>query len=102
MKQIAFYTDNKGGYGYRENNGWIEGDRIFSKDGRSRQTIIKVVDATPENLREAKSMMDRCNRYAGNGVVRTYFTGSGFETWRTAWEDGTGLENFKKTVAIRF
>ena len=102
MKQIAFYTDNNGGYGYRENYGWSEGDRIFSKNGRSRQTIVKVVDATSENLRMAKSMMDRCRRYAGNGVIRTNFTANGFLTKQTVWQDGTGMENFIKTVAVCF
>lgn len=102
MKQIAFYTNNNGGYGYRENNGWAEGDRILSKDGRSRQTIIKIVDATESNLRIAKSMMDRCRRYAGNGVIRTSLTASGFQTTQRVWEDGTGLENFKKSIQILF
>lgn len=102
MKALVFYQQGEG-YGVRPHAfDWKVGDKISSPDGKGRQTIIKITPATPEIIKFAKSVMDKCNRYAGRGQGRTKFvlTENGVSVRHIAkvWEDGTGFSFFKSNI----
>ena len=102
MKTIAFYT-SKDSFGYRENSfDWKVGERILSKDGMSTQKIVRVVPATALNLQLAHRIMEKVNRYSGNGrtVTKLILVDGGLRvsSKTTTWKDGTGLTYFLEAI----
>lgn len=98
METIFFYTSDAS-FGYRTSTyDWKVGDKIFSKDGLSRQTIIRTAPATAFNLALAKRVMDKVRRYAGNGQQKLVQTAEGIGILRRVWKDCTGESYFREAI----
>lgn len=70
MKAIAIYK-TKEGYGYRPHEfDWRVGDRIFAKDGKQFQRIIKIVPADAEIVDFLRRTMNKCKMYSGEGKTK--------------------------------
>ncbi|MBR0292523.1 MAG: hypothetical protein IJQ79_10395 [Bacteroidales bacterium] len=98
MNTIYFYT-SAAGFGYRTSTfDWKVGEKVFAQDGMSRQTIIHAAPATRFNLQLASKILDKCNRYSGNGQQKLVYTADGIKVLSRVWKDGTGEEYFREAI----
>ncbi len=64
---IVVYKSN-GEYGTRPHEyDWREGDKIFAKDGKSMQRVVKIVPNCPEVLNYLKRVFSTYEKYSGAG-----------------------------------
>ena len=104
MKALVIYQYNEEAFGYRPHMfDWSVGDRIIC-DGK-RATIIKVVEATKENASFLSKVINKCNRYSGDGLTRTQIgiANDGrlaVKQTTKVWSDGTGYGYFREAIDL--